>query len=75
MIDVWVLEWFEFALGDFTVSHEDVVADFHEAAAVAVRMAMRAVLGVVLDEIKFIEHFGVRTAWVADRRMFRIAAT
>src|SRR5690606_2742183 len=60
------------AFAHFFVSHKDVIADFHEAAAVAVRVAMLTKFR-VMRCTKIIKHFGVRSTRVANRGIFFVA--
>ena len=69
MVDIWLFQWLKHAVSHLFVRHKDIVADFHEAAAVAVRVAMLAKFRIV-RRTKIIKHFAIWTARVANRRGF-----
>ena len=59
MIDILLRELFELPLGNFLIRHKDVIADFHVAAAVAVRVTVFAERRVMLYKVKFVEKLAV----------------
>ena len=74
MINIWIFEWLELALGNLAICHKNVVADFHETTTIAVRMTMLAIFWIVRCT-KIIKHFAIWTTWITYWCMFWIATT
>ena len=70
VIDIFLFQLFKHAVRNLAIRHKDVIANLHETAAIAVRVAKFTKFG-VMRRTKIIKHLAIRPAWVANWRCFR----
>ena len=70
MVNIWLIKWLKFALGNFFIRHKYVIANLHKSTAITVRMTIFTKFWIMLNEIKLIKHLTIRTTRITNRSSF-----
>ena len=75
MVNIWLIKWLKFSLGNFFIRHKYVIADLHKSTTITVRMTIFTKFWIVLNEIKLIKHLTIWTTRITNRSSFWTAIT